>query len=117
MEFIGSLAIALSIYVGGIFVLDESMTTGQFMSFLVSLLLAYQPVKALGNLNISVQEGLAGAERIFELMDTSENSFENTNTEKKELNVRGGKIEIKDLHFSYDNKKSARKFTLINTSR
>jgi subfamily B ATP-binding cassette protein MsbA len=52
-----------------------------------------------------VQEGLAGAERIFELMDTSENSIENTNTEKKELNIRGGKIEIKDLHFSYDNKK------------
>ena len=55
MEFIGSLAIALSIYVGGVFVLNESMTTGQFMSFLVSLLLAYQPVKALGNLNISIQ--------------------------------------------------------------
>jgi len=34
-----------------------------------------------------------------------ENSIENTNTEKKELNVRDGKIEIKDLHFSYDNKK------------
>ena len=33
-------------------------------------LLAYQPVKALGNLNISVQEGLAGAERIFSLLDT-----------------------------------------------
>ena len=47
MEFIGSLAIALSIYIGGVFVLNESMTTGQFMSFLVSLLLAYQPVKAL----------------------------------------------------------------------
>ena len=70
MEFIGSLAVAVSIYAGGVFVLNESMTTGQFMSFLVSLLLAYQPVKALGNLNISVQEGLAGAERIFLLLDT-----------------------------------------------
>ncbi len=70
MEFIGSLAIALSIYAGGVYVLNESMTTGQFMSFLVSLLLAYQPVKALGNLNISIQEGLAGAERIFELLDS-----------------------------------------------
>ena len=47
MEFIGSLAIALSIYVGGIFVLNATMTTGQFMSFLVSLLLAYKPVKLL----------------------------------------------------------------------
>jgi hypothetical protein len=46
MEFIGSLAVAVSIYAGGVFVLNESMSTGQFMSFLVSLLLAYQPVKA-----------------------------------------------------------------------
>ena len=82
MEFIGSLAIALSIYIGGIFVLNETMTTGQFMSFLVSLLLAYQPVKALGNLNISVQEGLAGAERIFKLLDTSSDFIEKTHEEK-----------------------------------
>ena len=37
MEFIGSLAIAFSIYAGGVFVLNQNMTTGQFMSFLVSL--------------------------------------------------------------------------------
>jgi len=48
MEFIGSLAIAISIYAGGIFVLNESMTTGQFMSFLVSLLLAYHLLKPWG---------------------------------------------------------------------
>ena len=105
MEFIGSLAIALSIYAGGVFVLNESLTTGQFMSFLVSLLLAYQPVKALGNLNISVQEGLAGAERIFNLLDTSENSFERKNIEKKELKVSEGKIQIDNLSFAYNNNK------------
>ena len=102
MEFIGSLAIALSIYIGGIFVLNETMTTGQFMSFLVSLLLAYQPVKALGNLNISVQEGLAGAERIFKLLDTSSNFIEKTHEEKKSLVVTEGKIEFKNISFSYD---------------
>jgi subfamily B ATP-binding cassette protein MsbA len=104
MEFIGSLAIALSIYAGGVFVLNESLTTGQFMSFLVSLLLAYQPVKALGNLNISIQEGLAGAERIFNLLDTSENSFERKNAEKKELKVSEGKIQIDNLSFAYNDK-------------
>ena len=102
MEFIGSLAIALSIYVGGVFVLNADMTTGQFMSFLVSLLLAYQPVKALGNLNISVQEGLAGADRIFRLMDSQEKLIEKDKYISKELNVRKGKIEIKNLTFAYD---------------
>ena len=102
MEFIGSLAIALSIYVGGVFVLNETMTTGQFMSFLVSLLLAYQPVKALGNLNISVQEGLAGAERIFNLLDTSRDKMENIS---KENNIRlDGDIILKNVSFAYDKK-------------
>ena len=102
MEFIGSLAIALSIYIGGVFVLNESMTTGQFMSFLVSLLLAYQPVKALGNLNISVQEGLAGAERIFSLLDTPKNySEEFSNNSKKSLVIKKGEIEFKNVSFSY----------------
>ena len=102
MEFIGSLAIALSIYVGGVFVLNESMTTGQFMSFLVSLLLAYQPVKALGNLNISIQEGLAGADRIFQLMD-SEDENKETDNFKEKLLVKKGKIQIKNLNFAYEN--------------
>ena len=102
MEFIGSLAIALSIYAGGVFVLNETMTTGQFMSFLVSLLLAYQPVKALGNLNISIQEGLAGAERIFRLLDTSENKMEKILIENKV--ILNGDIILKNISFGYEEK-------------
>ena len=113
MEFIGSLAIALSIYIGGVFVLNETMTTGQFMSFLVSLLLAYQPVKALGNLNISVQEGLASAERIFKLLDTSDNFIEKTYREKNPLIVKEGKIELKNISFSYDENKILDNINLI----
>ena len=113
MEFIGSLAIALSIYVGGIFVLNETMTTGQFMSFLVSLLLAYQPVKALGNLNISVQEGLAGAERIFSLLDISENSMENDLNIKKTLQVTKGEIEFRNVSFAYNESNILEKINLI----
>ena len=100
MEFIGSLAVAVSIYAGGVFVLNETMTTGQFMSFLVSLLLAYQPVKALGNLNISVQEGLAGAERIFSLLDTSKNKSEK-HIESKNINLDGN-IEFNNINFSFE---------------
>ena len=100
MEFIGSLAVAVSIYAGGVFVLNETMTTGQFMSFLVSLLLAYQPVKALGNLNISVQEGLAGAERIFLLLDTSKDKSEK-HIESKNINLDGN-IEFNNINFSFE---------------
>ena len=110
MEFIGSLAVALSIYAGGVFVLNESMTTGQFMSFLVSLLLAYQPVKALGNLNISVQEGLAGAERIFKLLDTSKKNMENISS-RKTIDLDGD-IVFKDVSFSYNDNQVLNKISL-----
>tara|TARA_B100000686_G_C16776048_1_gene968544 strand:+ start:943 stop:2700 length:1758 start_codon:yes stop_codon:yes gene_type:complete len=113
MEFIGSLAVALSIYVGGVFVLNETMTTGQFMSFLVSLLLAYQPVKALGNLNISVQEGLAGAERIFSLLDTPIKKMENINDNRNNIEVSNGKIEFKNVSFSYDTKNILNNINLL----
>ena len=113
MEFIGSLAIALSIYMGGVFVLNESMTTGQFMSFLVSLLLAYQPVKALGNLNISVQEGLAGAERIFKLLDTSNNFSEKNGKKTKSLNFNKGEIKLENITFAYDKKIILKDVSLI----
>ena len=99
MEFIGSLAVAVSIYAGGVFVLNENMTTGQFMSFLVSLLLAYQPVKALGNLNVSVQEGLASAERIFLLLDTAIDKSEK-HEEPKNIKLKGN-IEYNNINFSY----------------
>ena len=78
------------------------MTTGQFMSFLVSLLLAYQPVKALGNLNISIQEGLAGAERIFNLLDTSDNFLEDNSNNSESIKISKGQIEIKNLTFAYE---------------
>lgn len=113
MEFIGSLAIALSIYVGGVFVLNETMTTGQFMSFLVSLLLAYQPLKALGNLNISIQEGLAGAERIFKLLDTPDSFLEKNDKQKKPLVLDKGEIELKNVSFSYDEKIIIKNINLV----
>jgi len=113
MEFIGSLAIALSIYAGGVFVLNENMTTGQFMSFLVSLLLAYQPVKALGNLNISMQEGLAGAERIFELLDTSKKNIEIKDEIDEQLIIKKGEIEFKNIEFAYNGKKILSNLNLI----
>ena len=41
----------------------------RLFSFITALLLAYQPLKSLANLNASLQEGLAAAQRIFEVLD------------------------------------------------
>lgn len=102
MEFIGSLAVGVAIWGGGILIINETMTTGQFMSFLVSLLLAYKPVKSLGNLNINLQEGLSGAQRIFNLLDLKKSSIE-LDKKDRDLKINLGEIKIENISFSYPN--------------
>ena len=69
METLGSFAIALVILYGGSQVIAGHTTPGVFFSFITALLLAYQPVKSLANLNANLQEGLAAAARVFSLLD------------------------------------------------
>ena len=68
-EFIGSLAIALVILYGGISVLSGTRTQGDFIAFITTMFLLYEPVKKLSRVNSVIQLGIAAAERIFELLD------------------------------------------------
>ena len=68
-ETLGSLAAGLAIFGGGVFVINDNMTAGELMSFLVSLMLAYAPLKNLINVNVLLQGGLGAASRIFEFID------------------------------------------------
>ncbi len=47
MEFFIALAIAVVIYVGGHYVIDGSMTAGDFFAFMVALMMLYAPIKNL----------------------------------------------------------------------
>ena len=69
METLGGVAIAMVILYGGHQVIAGVRTPGAFFSFVTALLLAYQPLKSLANLNASLQEGLATAQRIFQVLD------------------------------------------------
>ena len=65
METLGGVAIAVVILYGGHQVIGGARTPGAFFSFVTALLLAYQPLKSLANLNASLQEGLAAARPDF----------------------------------------------------
>ncbi len=69
MELIGSVGIGLVIWYGGTEVIDGRMTPGAFFSFVAALVMLYDPVKALNGANMSVQNALAGAERVFAILD------------------------------------------------
>jgi subfamily B ATP-binding cassette protein MsbA len=70
MELIGGLGLALIIWVGGYSVVRGDLTPGTFFSFMAGLLMLYAPVRDLNKVNLEIQEGLAAAARVFELLDT-----------------------------------------------
>ncbi len=69
MELIGALGIGLVIWYGGREVIHGDMTPGTFFSFIGALAMLYTPFKSLNGANMNVQNALAGAERVFAILD------------------------------------------------
>jgi len=65
----GGIAVAAVIVYGGFRVIEGATTPGAFFSFIAAVLMAYQPLRGLGKVSTTLQEGLAAAERLFALLD------------------------------------------------
>jgi len=99
METLGGVAIFIVIIYGGSRVIAEVTTAGAFFSFITALLMAYEPMKRLANLNASIQEGMASAERLFSVLDCQPCICEKI--EGRTLSEVKGEIDLVDVHFSY----------------
>ena len=69
MEVIGVLGVVTIIWYGGYLVIDGTMTPGAFFSFLAAMFMAYTPIKRLAGANNTIQQALAAAERVFQVLD------------------------------------------------
>jgi subfamily B ATP-binding cassette protein MsbA len=100
METIGILVSALFVLYGGYRVIDGYMTPGEFFSTMVALAMFYQPVKSLNKANLAIQEGLAGATRIFAILDTKPEIVDHREATEMPPIVSG--IEFQDVSFKYE---------------
>jgi subfamily B ATP-binding cassette protein MsbA len=69
VEFIITLALGCLMYYAGQLVNDGHLTPGAFASFVASVIMVVRPLKSMTNMNNNLQEGLAAAQRAFELID------------------------------------------------
>jgi subfamily B ATP-binding cassette protein MsbA len=99
MELLGGVAIAAVVFYGGSQVIAGETTPGTFFSFIAALLMAYAPLKTLANLNASLQEGLAAAQRLFALIDVEPHIVDAPDSHK--LAVDKGAITFEHVRFSY----------------
>ncbi|NTW64718.1 MAG: lipid A export permease/ATP-binding protein MsbA [Nitrospirae bacterium] len=81
-------------------IVRKTMTPGDFFSFTVALVFFYRPLKDLNGINNIVQDGIAAAKRIFEVLDTEPEirNKEGAIVLSREFRT----IELKDLYFQYD---------------
>ena len=69
MEFLGGIAIAGLIWYGSDRISGDQITSGQFLAFIFAAFMMYTPVKKLSRVNTNLQQAMAAAERIFQILD------------------------------------------------
>jgi subfamily B ATP-binding cassette protein MsbA len=99
VEVLGVIAFAAIVYISGYMISSGTLTTGEMASFFGAVLGLYRPIKSLSSLNMSMQEGLAGIERVFEVLDAKVKIKEKSGA--KDIKFEKPKIEFKKATFVY----------------
>ncbi|HET9881347.1 MAG TPA: ABC transporter transmembrane domain-containing protein [Candidatus Binatia bacterium] len=102
MEFLASFGIAGVVWYGGWSVIGGDRTQGEFMAFMAAMMLMYQPFKSLARTYAAVQQGIAGAERVFEILDTHADVQERPGARAAKRFTES--IEFHDVSFGYGEK-------------
>ncbi len=112
MEILTGIMIAILIWYSGKLVLKNEIEVSNFFSFLAAMMLAYQPVRSLATINISISQGLAAAARILPVIDEKSKLIENKHD--LEIKISKGNINFKNVSFKYD--EEGTKLTLNSVS-
>ena len=99
MEFLTGIMIACLVYVAAILVSNNELEVSKFFSFLAAMMLAYQPVRSLATLNMTIQQGLAGAKRVLPVIDEKPEITDKDNVKNLKYNV--GEIIFENVNFNY----------------
>jgi subfamily B ATP-binding cassette protein MsbA len=112
MELIGGVALVGALWYGASRVKAGVMTQGDFVGFLATAFAMYTPIKKLSRVNASLQQAIAAAQRIFELLDTHSEVRERPNAGALAPLKHG--VEFRDVGFAYDDEPD--RFTLRHVS-
>lgn len=101
VETISGVMIAAVIYYGASRVTEGATTPGTFFAFITAVMLAYQPIKSIAKIAPQIQNSLAAAQRIFDLLDIVDKVTEKADATPLELHK--GAISFDNVAFSYAN--------------
>ena len=106
MSFIAASGTSLVLWIGGRQVMNNDMSVGELVAFLLYLALFYEPIGKLHGLNQMLQAARAGGERVFDILDATEERKDIAESNPLPEPVRG-EIEFREVHFEYTEDKPA----------
>ena len=112
MEILTGIMIAILIFYSGKLIMDDKLGINNFLSFLAAMMLAYQPVRTLANINIAFGQGLSAAKRILPVVDIKSNI--NLNTDLPKINLIKGNIKFENINFNYKSNEQNKVLKNIN---
>jgi len=99
MEIVTGIMIAILIFYSGKLIMNEQLSINNFFSFLAAMMLAYQPVKSLATVNVSIGQGLSAGKRILPIIDQKNEISINENGET--LKIDEASIKLNNVNFRY----------------
>jgi subfamily B ATP-binding cassette protein MsbA len=103
VQLISAMAIALIVYLSTMQGLQENISVGTFMSFIVAMGLLLPPVKRLTSVNGHLQRGIIAADSLFELIDSEVEADRGTRTLERAV----GRVEYRRVTHVYEEEKGA----------
>ncbi len=100
MELLGGIGMAAALWYGSEQIAAGRLTAGDFTAFLAALLMMYAPAKKLSRVNANIQQAIAAADRIFEMLDTHTEVDESPTAQP--LPPFASTIEFRDVTFAYE---------------
>ena len=100
MEVLTGFMIAFLIFYSGILISRGEIDINNFFSFLAAMMLAYQPVRSLSTLNVTINQAVSAAQRILPIIDKKNKINDHFNS--KDINIKTGNVEFKNINFSYN---------------
>ena len=98
LEVLGVISASFILWYGGSQVLNGEISQGTFLAFIVALFMMYAPIRILFKIYTNVQAALAGAERVFDILDEDEEKVWEGQYELQSFNEH---IEFKNVSFRY----------------
>ena len=109
VQVLAAIALAIVVYVASLLSAQDKFTPGEFIAYIAAMAMIFEPVRRLTNINRTIQQGMAAAQSIFELLDLPDES----DTGTLAPDIRGDiRFEQVSFHYPGSERAALQDFTL-----